>query len=456
MVDGCTHGVHAVYTRSPEQEGREGGRKSSRLREASWTAGLGGRRVLSSRLTPHLHPSRPQLLLNCHTSFSRCLLPRPLSENQERGGDACVARRAWLPPGVALQHLAERHVGSDLSWMFYRGTGAALGARQGLAGSALYGELSVTRQFRYYEKIPVLAPWSKRIHLSSSTAVPGCLHSAPWLHPSGLDPDQALCLFLLGSQHCVLAAHLCPQEDYPVGAECCPKCGKGYHVKQACSHWTGTVCVACPPGSYTAHPNGLSQCLPCRPCEPDMGLETWQKCSSTQDTVCHCRQGHFCADGDDEQCLMCLPHTTCSPGQRVLRRGTDKQDTVCDDCPQGTFSPNGTLEQCLPWTKCGCYPLLPLSLTPLSSWLWPGPSLHVHPSVQSVGGEGSRAWDQQNRRHLLLREGLVPLPVFNHPRHCRCDCTSHLPMEEKTQASQRAPPPPPHPPPSGLRLLSAA
>ncbi|XP_048639744.1 tumor necrosis factor receptor superfamily member 14 isoform X4 [Marmota marmota marmota] len=85
---------------------------------------------------------------------------------------------------------------------------------------------------------------------------------------------------------------------------------------------------------------------------PALGLDTRQKCSSMQDTVCGGRHGYFCEAEDREHGIMCLPHTICHPGQRVQRRGTDSQDTVCANCPLGTFSPNGTLDQCLPWTTC--------------------------------------------------------------------------------------------------------
>ncbi|XP_020027045.1 tumor necrosis factor receptor superfamily member 14 isoform X2 [Castor canadensis] len=162
----------------------------------------------------------------------------------------------------------------------------------------------------------------------------------------------ALCLFLLGYPQCILSQPLCREEEYPVGTECCPKCSPGYHVKQACSEVTGTVCVPCPSEYYTAHPNGLSQCLPCGKCKPEMGLVAWQECSRTQNTACHCSQGHFCVSENEDQCEMCLPHTTCAPGQRVQNRGNHSHDTVCANCPPGTFSPNGTLEQCLPWTRC--------------------------------------------------------------------------------------------------------
>ncbi|KAL2773463.1 tumor necrosis factor receptor superfamily member 14 isoform 2 precursor, partial [Daubentonia madagascariensis] len=158
-----------------------------------------------------------------------------------------------------------------------------------------------------------------------------------------------LFLLFLGSPRCAPALPSCKEEEYPVGTECCPKCSPGYHVRQACGELTGTVCVPCPPRTYTAHHNGLSECLPCRVCEPAMGLVIRQNCSRTENTLCGCSRGHFCEDGD--HCAACRPHTLCRPGQRVQERGTERQDTVCQDCPPGTFSPSGSLEECQPWTK---------------------------------------------------------------------------------------------------------
>ena len=44
--------------------------------------------------------------------------------------------------------------------------------------------------------------------------------------------------------------------------------GAGYRVQEACGELTGTLCVPCDPGTYTAHLNGLSECLQCRVCDP--------------------------------------------------------------------------------------------------------------------------------------------------------------------------------------------
>ncbi|XP_039104234.1 tumor necrosis factor receptor superfamily member 14 isoform X1 [Hyaena hyaena] len=83
-----------------------------------------------------------------------------------------------------------------------------------------------------------------------------------------------LYLLLLGPLRCSLAVAQCKEEEYPVGAECCPKCGPGFRVKEACGEVTGTLCVPCDPGTYTAHFNGLSECLQCRVCDPALGLST--------------------------------------------------------------------------------------------------------------------------------------------------------------------------------------
>lgn len=162
----------------------------------------------------------------------------------------------------------------------------------------------------------------------------------------------ALCFLLLGCPHCALAMSPCKEDEYPVGAECCPKCSPGYRVHKPCGKDTGTFCVPCALGTYTAHLNGLSECLQCRVCDPAMGLVTRTECSGAENTVCSCNQGHFCVVEEGDECAECRPHSVCRPGQQVQEEGTEWQDTRCADCPPGTFSPNGTLVECQPWTKC--------------------------------------------------------------------------------------------------------
>ncbi|NWX50333.1 TNR26 factor, partial [Steatornis caripensis] len=79
----------------------------------------------------------------------------------------------------------------------------------------------------------------------------------------------------------------------------------GTYVAQHCSasHLRGT-CLSCTEGeSYTAHENGLEECLFCRQCKDDQ--VTVRPCTRTRDTECQCKQGHFCPDEGCEMCQTC-------------------------------------------------------------------------------------------------------------------------------------------------------
>ncbi|XP_072464696.1 tumor necrosis factor receptor superfamily member 14-like isoform X2 [Notamacropus eugenii] len=143
----------------------------------------------------------------------------------------------------------------------------------------------------------------------------------------------------------------CMEGEYEVDGQCCPTCQPGFRVHETCSIMTGTMCVPCDPGTYTAHHSGLKECLQCKVCDPELGLVTRRKCSPTSNTVCGCSPGHFCVIMKDV-CEMCMPHRVCTTGQYVSSRGTERSNTICEKCQTGTFSPNGTLGQCLPWTNC--------------------------------------------------------------------------------------------------------
>nr|XP_048272516.1 tumor necrosis factor receptor superfamily member 14-like isoform X6 [Myodes glareolus] len=118
-----------------------------------------------------------------------------------------------------------------------------------------------------------------------------------------------------------------PPQPTPSGWGCmssfgtsCPVSLLSPYAKRRSILW-GTTAAPCASQTYTAHANGLSECLSCGICDPDMGLVTWRECSSREDTVCRCIPGYFCETQEGDHCTTCLPLTNCSLGQRVLERG---------------------------------------------------------------------------------------------------------------------------------------
>ncbi|XP_051844715.1 tumor necrosis factor receptor superfamily member 14-like isoform X4 [Antechinus flavipes] len=126
----------------------------------------------------------------------------------------------------------------------------------------------------------------------------------------------------------------------------------GYKVSGTCNTMEGTFCISCGPGTFTTCKHVLKKCLLCKVCDSELSLVTRRECSSTSNTVCGCSPRYFCTDMKDDDCELCAPHRVCSPGQYVKAKGTERNNTICEKCQAGTFSTNGSLDQCLPWTNC--------------------------------------------------------------------------------------------------------
>ncbi|XP_074074781.1 tumor necrosis factor receptor superfamily member 14-like isoform X2 [Macrotis lagotis] len=141
----------------------------------------------------------------------------------------------------------------------------------------------------------------------------------------------------------------CMKGQYKVNGLCCSSCLPGTRVQRPCTTESPTMCLPCDLGSYTMHENPHKKCLPCRTCDSELGFMTKWECTRTSNTICGCSPNYFCAYMKDDDCKKCEP--LCHPGQYVKSLGTNRNDTICEKCLEGTFSPNGTLDQCLPWTK---------------------------------------------------------------------------------------------------------
>ncbi|XP_067295036.1 hematopoietic death receptor isoform X1 [Pseudorasbora parva] len=107
---------------------------------------------------------------------------------------------------------------------------------------------------------------------------------------------------------------------------CCLNCPAGTYVKKPClSASEKGVCESCEFDTYTEHDNGLKKCLSCSKCRIDQ--ETTEKCTSTQNTKCKCKQGSFCLP--DQACEVCKKCSRCKEDEETVKGCTDISNTDC-------------------------------------------------------------------------------------------------------------------------------
>ncbi|XP_041128807.1 tumor necrosis factor receptor superfamily member 14-like isoform X2 [Polyodon spathula] len=147
-------------------------------------------------------------------------------------------------------------------------------------------------------------------------------------------------------------ASACRPDEYHFNGQCCSLCETGSHVSQHCTALQKTECTHCSNGTYIDRPNWLTECRSCKVCDSDLGLFVRHQCSLVKNTVCSCLKEFFCLDRDGESCQLCRKRRVCQPGQRVKQQGSENSDTVCEDCPKGTFSIEEMSLYCAPWTVC--------------------------------------------------------------------------------------------------------
>ncbi|XP_075405784.1 tumor necrosis factor receptor superfamily member 4 [Tenrec ecaudatus] len=168
-----------------------------------------------------------------------------------------------------------------------------------------------------------------------------------------------LVLLLLASALHPSAELTCNGATYPSGSRCCHECQPGYGMKRRCDDQTlDTECQPCQEGYYNDAFN-YEDCRPCTQCNERSGSEPAQSCTSTRDTVCHCRpgtqpQGGYKLGVDCTPCppgqfspgqnQACKPWTDCSSmGRRTLKPATNSSDAICEDRnPPATTLPRNT------------------------------------------------------------------------------------------------------------------
>uniref|UniRef100_A0A8C9QWT3 TNFR-Cys domain-containing protein n=1 Tax=Scleropages formosus TaxID=113540 RepID=A0A8C9QWT3_SCLFO len=141
--------------------------------------------------------------------------------------------------------------------------------------------------------------------------------------------------------------------------QCCPMCPPGTRVYRQCTEFTSTSCVPCIGSTFTNKPNGLSYCFPCTVCDQGLLVKTVKECTASSDTVCGVLEGNYCIDPYGGGCRAAQKHTTCKPGHFIRQPGTDSADTVCENCPENSYS-NGSSTSCTPHTNCESKGLSPV------------------------------------------------------------------------------------------------
>ncbi|XP_062822032.1 tumor necrosis factor receptor superfamily member 8-like [Anolis carolinensis] len=174
-----------------------------------------------------------------------------------------------------------------------------------------------------------------------------------------------------------------PSSYYDEAAQkCCYRCPAGYHPKIKCplDFTHGCIKIPCQPGFYLNHRLATPQCAACVQCAPggcfhplsalgfspnfsgdplfpflptDRSLVEVSPCRANFSRVCGCRQGWFCRTPVLDSCLRCAKHRSCGAGFGVRDTGTAEKDTVCEECPPGTFSDQDSPSQpCRRHTNC--------------------------------------------------------------------------------------------------------
>ncbi|XP_042321628.1 tumor necrosis factor receptor superfamily member 5 isoform X1 [Sceloporus undulatus] len=143
----------------------------------------------------------------------------------------------------------------------------------------------------------------------------------------------------------------CNATHYKQSQWCCRKCPPGQKVRTECSGTSGdTVCEPCEGQHFQASWTKEKYCTPHGECSENAGLVVHAPGSATRDVKCRCRNGTHCSS---HECHTCKKNTPCGPGQGVKHEATHERDTICKDCPDGSFSnASSTTARCQPWSSC--------------------------------------------------------------------------------------------------------
>ncbi|XP_029292556.1 tumor necrosis factor receptor superfamily member 5 isoform X1 [Cottoperca gobio] len=131
--------------------------------------------------------------------------------------------------------------------------------------------------------------------------------------------------------------------------ECCKMCVPGTRMSSA-STCLDPQCPECGDNEYQDKYTLNSKCQRQPYCDPNRNFLNPVHKSKKKQSTCLCKEGFHCSS---EQCITCVKHTVCTPGHEPQNIGNHTHDTVCQECPKGTFSNDNSLDgACKKWTEC--------------------------------------------------------------------------------------------------------
>ncbi|XP_025852068.2 tumor necrosis factor receptor superfamily member 16 [Vulpes vulpes] len=210
----------------------------------------------------------------------------------------------------------------------------ASGASASSGGRAL--ERSAAQPYPSAERTPLEAERSHPRRAVGAGAA-GC----------AMDGPRLLLLLLLLGVSLGGAKEACPTGLYTHSGECCKACNLGEGVAQPCGA-NQTVCEPCL--DSVTFSDVVSATEPCKPCTECVGLQSMSApCVEADDAVCRCAYGYY----QDETTGRCEACRVCEAGSGLVFSCQDRQNTVCEECPDGTYSDEANhVDPCLPCTVC--------------------------------------------------------------------------------------------------------
>ncbi|XP_040922434.1 tumor necrosis factor receptor superfamily member 5 isoform X2 [Toxotes jaculatrix] len=140
-----------------------------------------------------------------------------------------------------------------------------------------------------------------------------------------------------------------PVTQQEVDGQCCTKCGPGTS-RSSRSTCLDPQCEECGQNEYQDKYTYESKCQRQPYCDENRHFQPVEHESKKKKTICLCKVGFHCSS---DACITCVPHTVCRPGYEAKSIGNHTYDTVCQKCPEGSFSSiESWNSSCKKWTEC--------------------------------------------------------------------------------------------------------